>query len=498
MSPDLSQQQSRRRILRTLGVAGFLGIAGCSGSDTGDEQTQQPDTPTRTPASDTETPAAETETPSSPTETPSSPTETPEQESSPTPSDDDSTTPEDPSEPVERWGDIDPTGNPRYTEDPNWRMLGHDMGNTFCNPQASGPSEDPSVQWSIGDDLTPVIDSYMNHQPLIVDGTVYTTVQIESAREGSDSERWKFVAADADTGETETLFTVEDRLWRPTIVDGTVYIGVGLTLGAYDLETGTEQWRTAVDGGDEPLLINTHAIRYVDGVVIVTDSHDLMDFEGNKLPQHYGFDAATGEMLWNTVEDGKRDPSATLPLIADGLSLYPDMAWMRDIRTGERMVQLPTTVDHPVLYDGELYGLTGEIGDRTVVTYDWETLEQRWTFEADSLLAAGWVSVFDDTAVISVEDGFVGVDRETGERRWETNPTFAGRNDLTSALQVATTDTLYAVFSGGASAAIDPRTGDIVWQLKTDEMEWNAVSGCALADDLLLTVGPRGSLFAIS
>ena len=52
--------------------------------------------------------------------------------------------------------------------------------------------------------------------------------------------------------------------------------------------------------------------------------------------------------------------------------------------------------------------------------------------------------------------------------------------------------------SGGAVVALDPATGGINWQLKTDEMGWEPLAGCALADDLLVTVGAGGTLYGIS
>jgi outer membrane protein assembly factor BamB len=46
--------------------------------------------------------------------------------------------------------------------------------------------------------------------------------------------------------------------------------------------------------------------------------------------------------------------------------------------------------------------------------------------------------------------------------------------------------------------ALNPTDGSIKWQLRTDEMDWNLVHGCALADDLLVTVGVDGRVYAIS
>jgi len=490
MPPDKSPHPTRRRVLYTLGAAGFLSIAGCSGDD--DTEETPPATPTETP-------------PSTPTETPApTPDHAASPSPSPSPSEGSQTTPTEPTDQTtDPWGDINPTGKLQYADDPNWRMLGHDTGNTFTNPHAEGPSDDPSVQWVIEDDIAPTIDGYRHHHPLIVDGTVYTAVQTESAREGTDSERWDFVAADADTGETETVFSVEGRLWKPTIVDGTVYVGVGRTVRAYDLQSGEERWHSEppTEAHPEPALFNTSAIRYIDGVIIVTDNVNLQTPDGDPAPQHYGFDGETGEMLWKAVGDGDSPHGPRLPILAEGLSLYPETTTMRDIKTGQEKINFSASPQFPVLNDGELYGIAVQDGERILVSYDWETMERRWTFTSNKRISTGWPVVFNDILVVDGTYGFIGVDCETGERIWYAEPVeeFDDVDDYHPSLfMAATSETVYVVYSGGAAAAIDPADGTVKWGLKSEEMGWDPVSGCALADDLLVTVGAGGKLYGIS
>jgi len=381
-------------------------------------------------------------------------------------------------------------------------MLGHDTGNTFTNPHANGPSDDPSVQWVIDDDIFPLIDGYRHHHPLIVDGTIYTTVQIETSREGGDSERWKFVAANPATKETETIFTVDERLWRPTIVDGIVYIGVGFTVRAYDLQSGEERWRSEppTDADPEPALFKTSAIRYIDSVVIVTDNVNLQAPDGGPAPQHYGFDAETGEMLWKAVADGESPHGPRLPILTQGLSLYPKTTTMRDIESGQEKVEVPTSIDYLVLNGGELYGIVGQGDERKLVSYDWETLERRWTFTSNKRISAAWFAVFEDVLVVNEEYGYLGVDRETGDRLWYAQPVeeFDDVDYHPSLFMMSNAETVYAVYSGGAAAAINPTDGTVEWTIKTEKMSWDPISGCALADDLLVTIGTGGELFVIS
>jgi outer membrane protein assembly factor BamB len=490
MPPNKSSQSTRRRLLRALGAAGFLGIAGCSGDDDTDEATPPPETPTETPL------------PTTPTETQ---TATPDHSPSPSPSPSEGSQPSPTESPDQRrdpWGDIEPTGVPAYADDPNWRMLGHDLGNTFTNPHASGPSDDPSVRWSIERDLAPAINGNIIHDPLIVDGTVYTTFQTESTQGPNGTEQWDFIAIDADTGEMETIFSVEGRLQKPTIVDGTVYVGVGYTVRAYDLQSGEERWRSEppTETDREPALLNTSAIRYIDGVVIATDNINLQNSEGDPLPQHYGFDSETGEMLWKAVGDGDSPNNARLPLVVDGVSLYPKTDTMRDIKTGEERVALMENLDFPALHDGELYGLAERDGERVLVSYDWETLEERWTLTSNKRISTGCPVAFDNILVVSGTYENLGVDRETGEILWHTRPSEEWEDDaeLGSEFRPATGDTVYVVHLGGAVTALNPTDGSIKWQLRTDEMDWNLVHGCALADDLLVTVGVDGKVYGIS
>ena len=489
MKLEESSQLNRRRFLSALGAAVLLGSAGCSGDDD-TEETPPQTTPTETPP------------PTTPTETPvSTPDPTSSPSPSPTPSDDGQATPtESPDRTTDPWGDIEPTGKPQYTDDPNWRMVGHDLGNTSCNPHAEGPSDDPSIQWVLETSLYPSINNYTFHHPLIVDDTVYTTIPFQRIRDNEEIERWKFVAADAATGETETVFTVDDWLRKPTIVDGTVYVAVGWTVRAYDLASGEERWRTDPSPDAEPNLYNISTIRYVDGVVIVTDNNRLNDSDGNPVPQHYGFDGDTGNMLWKAVGDGKEADGPQIPLIVDGLSLYPRTPTLRDIETGAERVTLPKRLRSPSIHDGELYGVD-EGEENVLVSLDWETLDERWTLRSDKRIHAASVMSFDDVLVAGAGEGFLGIDRETGAEVWYTEPA-DGWDDVDSHLgsvfRPSTQETVYAVHYGGAVTALDPTDGSIEWQLKTDEMDWSIITGCALAEDLLVTVAKKGKMFAIS
>jgi hypothetical protein len=132
-----TQRLTRRRCLAVIAAIGSAVAAGCSG-----------DTPNGTaPSQDS------TSEPNQSTKNNSDPTVLENPESS--------------------LSDVVSPGKVTYADDPNWRMHGHDTGNSFVNPQVNGPSGDPSVQWTFDRDIFPT-GSLSQHQPLIVDETVYT------------------------------------------------------------------------------------------------------------------------------------------------------------------------------------------------------------------------------------------------------------------------------------------------------------------------------------
>ncbi|WP_049926097.1 outer membrane protein assembly factor BamB family protein [Halopiger goleimassiliensis] len=437
MVSESFSKKTRRRVLATLSSAGLAAVAGCSSDETDPDESSDPQT--------------------------------------------------------EPWDGPELSGAVTFADDPNWRLLGHDTGNTFTNPHAEGPSDDPSVQWTLERTASPIVDWYQHHQPLIVDGTVYATVE-EPADDEHNGPR-SVVTIDAETGETESLFSTDERIrWRPTIVDDTLYVSVGRTIRAYDLPGGTEQWRS------ESRSFWTSAIRVVDDVVLATNNTIWGEPDGQYWPQIRALDVETGDERW----DGERAYGGTrplLPVIADGTVLHHGASPLRDLESGESLASVPFEPLYPVLDDGELYAYidqSDEPGehDPLLVAYGWASMTERWTYEPDGRVGWGWVVAIDDVIVAhDYSNGVVGIDRETGDQRWQTDPWDDG---LRSRFRVATDDTVYAVYGNGAVAALEPTDGSLEWTLRTDAMEGRAIAGCALADDLLVTVGANGTLFGIS
>ncbi|WP_254863594.1 PQQ-binding-like beta-propeller repeat protein [Halovivax gelatinilyticus] len=466
MSPDQSPRFTRRTALSMLGTVGAFAAAGCTapGARTNETNTSAGSEPKET-----------------------APTEPPD----------------DPPADYDDWPDppctdctVDFSTPPAYDDD-NWRMLGYDPGNSFVNPHADGPSDDPSVQWTFERNFLSMGASRFHH-PLIVDGTVYTTQVIERLNRDQRG-HWKFIAIDAATGEAETVFEANSSIWRPTIANGIVYAAIGREVHAYDLETGCVCWKS------EEILGAPSAIRRVGDVVVATDSAFRRKLETwEPVPQLHVLHAETGDKLWEAQGDNNGWDIPRMPIIDNEVVNFPNTKRRLDPPTGEELEPLPVRARYPVQTNGAYYGLT-DIDDETVLTtYDWETGDHRWTYNPEGEnVRAGWPVVIGDTVVVSETKGLVsGVDRTTGERLWRIEPWthFDGVDSfLGSMFRVATSDTVYIVHDGGAVTAVDPTDGTIEWQLKTDEMNWTATrGGCALAGDLLITVGEGGTLYAIS
>jgi hypothetical protein len=390
------------------------------------------------------------------------------------------------SAPAEAWGDVDPTGVPAYADDPNWRLAGHDTGNTFHNPHAEGPSDDPEIRWRFDGSGSTAFSNYRVHSPLIVDGTVYTTVEKAETSDSHQNEHRAFVAIDADTGEHRTVFGAQDRIWRPTIVDGTVYAVVGRQVRAYDLDSGTERWRS------DPILWKPSSIQIVEETIIVTENAYHFE-DGELVPQLHAFDATTGEHRWQAVRERLGADEPKFPIIADNCVVYPGRTDVRNISSGETLVDLPNGVLYPTLDNGRYYGYD----DGGIVSYDWQSLEQCWEYRPeDRKTGGGWVGVVGDIVLLSDfrGPGYVGLHRDTGRTLWETE---IWDQHHKSVFRVSTQNTMYLVHDGGITSTLDPATGSVQWKLNTEEMGGFGY-GCALADDLLVTVGGDGTLFAIS
>jgi outer membrane protein assembly factor BamB len=359
------------------------------------------------------------------------------------------------------------TGTPRYADDPDWRCVCHDHGNTSHNPHADGPETEPTVRWTV-DVGGGILRGYTTHHPLILGDTVYAAIKNPEGNPDS------FVAIDAETGQTTTLFQADGRLWRPSIIDGTVYVAIDAAVAAFDLETGREQWRS------DPIRGGPAVVRPQDGIVVTGNDWNL-----------FGFDADTGDRRWKKEGRHAIGGEMWIPVVADGTVAHTDTTSLFDLQTGTQRAKFSHPLYYLVLSDGELFGL-GDAESEGYLSYDWETLERRWEYQEyePAQEAGGFAGIHDDVVVINHHKlGVVGVDRETGDRIWNTDV-----GDFSPLFTATDRDTAY-LSNKGTVVALDIQTGQQRWWF--DPIEEDVLSdGIALANDLLV-VPIDGKLYAL-
>jgi len=420
--------------------------------------------------------------------------------------DEDDESNEDPPEEV-GWTVTDP-GEPLYTDDPNWRIPAHDTGNTFRNPHAEGPTSDPAVKWSFNTGFS--FDFF--HQPSIIDGTVYTRERIPKQSETVDSPdddvelQSALVAINAETGEANRKFKVDGFMRRPTVVEDTVYMGVGLaerydSVRAYDLHSGELHWKN----DEVPRVGGTLAIYPVGDNIVVTSTKPARN-PANPTewsPEMVAFDAATGERLWkyNSPDPGDTRIRAAFgfPTVTETVAHFPETEVPRRLDTGEPAGRFPLPIS-AMLPDDRLFS-SMYIEDIPAGAYDWQDLDERWTNDGRNHIEP---TIIDDIIVDSKDERVRGFNAETGQQLWEATPEFEQYSSATMRMHVAGADTVYCMRYGGAVVAVDPTDSTILWELDPSGGNPAHTKGCALADNLLVVIGGRtdgergSTLYAIS
>jgi outer membrane protein assembly factor BamB len=255
--------------------------------------------------------------------------------------------------------------------------------------------------------------------PTVVDGTVYVGHGITDEEDG-------FAALDAETGEIEWRYNTEVRssLQGVSVVDGTLYGVAGESLFALDTETGEEEWNYLLNenaaGEGSPLVY--------DGVVYVGHGK-LSARHDNPFGTIHAIDAATGEELWSL--DGFDDQVDAAPVYADGTVYFGaarkegtltavdaatgDVLWQKVIDSVGEPVQSPAVVGELVFVgtggDGSFYALNANTGD--VV---WRNINDAAHFRS--------VTVFDRTVFVGglgeETMNLYSFDALTGEKLTET------------------------------------------------------------------------------
>lgn len=247
-----------------------------------------------------------------------------------------------------------------------WPTPRADAGNTGHAAEATPPTAPLGVRWRATLPTTEVEGTYDRASaPVVADGRVIVATGdgVSTLRFRDGDEVWRSTATTPNT--TESTHRYHDGLVPPVVgEDGTVYVGGREALVALDPDDGSIRWRYG-----EQRRFGTPVVR--DGAV----------YAGTR-DQFVAVDAADGAELWTQPAAG----AAGLPAVADGTVVAAgDGVVARSTATGEVEWRTDTRADprtdsYPVVADGTLY--LG--GDEGLLGFDLSTGERRWTFERGS------------------------------------------------------------------------------------------------------------------
>jgi outer membrane protein assembly factor BamB len=414
------RSQTRRRFVRLVGAGAIAGLAGCSGDGSdGDagETTGEPGTSTRPP---TESPGdGETD------------TETPTEDGS--------------------------------TDVSAWPTVRADRRNTGHDPAATGPAEEPSVLWERA--------GFGESYPAVVDDTVYVG--------GPESVR----ALDADSGETLWTYEVGARVdATPAVVDGTVvFPSWNGEIHAVSAGDGSEVWvRSESSVSGEPLDGDRMALET--GAVTVADGTVYNGSVRRRKDSFFAFDLATGDtqfVIDSTPDDGDdawesgNETFVSAPAVTGGRAFLGgesgyhyaidlasgEVAWEHDAGFGFRGSS--TVVDGTVYY-----ATSGRAGDTpTLYATDASSGEVQWRYEvgpSDGNQEVRAATAFAHGVVLVPHTGGqLHAVEPDGTERWTTDlpaSAFAGAS--------ADSERIYLGMFGGVGVAIDPETGDVIWEVR--------------------------------
>jgi outer membrane protein assembly factor BamB len=264
--------------------------------------------------------------------------------------------------------------------------------------------------------------------------------------EGADRKTSALVAIDPAT---------RDRLWRtalgdlsrsaPAISDGRVFVGARDHLVyAVDLESGTVAWKARTQGRVDP------SVAVAGGRVFAVSENPT---SGRAALD--AFRADNGKAAW-TFSPSRLPSGATAPTVADG-----------------------------AVYVG--------FGDGTVRAVDAATGAERWhgAVRADFSPLSSPAYVDGHVYLLDRTGGLYAFDGKTGRRSWDYQ--FDGTGDWGAPLR--SQGFVLVGIDDGTVAALDARTGHLVWQARLGA---GPLGAFAVAGDLLLvpSIGTRGGVTA--
>lgn len=275
-----------------------------------------------------------------------------------------------------------------------WPQVGKNPGHTGYNPEIDGTGS--GVRWK-RKGRGPLTT------PTVADGTVYLT----RGKLSGGAPKATLEAYDLESGDQQWShslgvtyrFSAPNANFRPIHHGGTIYVGVGESIRAFDADTRDKQWGASVGQLNDPPVVTDDAV-YAGGMDALTClNHD-------------------GSERWQFTPDGM--VSTRIPAVRDGTVYGLDEEGLVALAADDGSEQWHHQSDvfgSSVVATEDVVVLAG----RTVEAIEPDGESRRWK---SGELAGAVIrpSVANDTVYVAELTGNVtAFDLESGDRRWRTH-----------------------------------------------------------------------------
>jgi len=242
--------------------------------------------------------------------------------------------------------------------------------------------------------------------------------------------------------------------WQPVVSDGTVYTtnfdpshdGSAIALDAQD---GTERWRTTLDASG-------------DNGTVVVDDRCIVAYDAELV----ALDTQTGERIWTEPTDGFErlvvDEATGTVLVASDIGIEAFGAANGEKRWETYTVSGP--VRAPAVYDERVFAVGNVDGVASLVAFSLEDGSDRWRSELTSAPESAAPVATRDGVIVSDDRTLVVHDRDTGDRRREFRS--FGEDDVVPRTVAAADGTVFVTSASGV-VAVDGETGTERWRRDT-------------------------------
>ncbi|RYJ14290.1 pyrrolo-quinoline quinone [Halogeometricum borinquense] len=337
----------------------------------------------------------------------------------------------------------------------SWTQHGADAANTFAS-DVSAPSRG-NLAWTS--------EAFTQWEPVIADGTVYTT-NFAPSKEGSA------IALDAQDGSEQWRTTLggKDSNGR-VLVGGRFIVAHDSRLVALDPQNGDIVWQRSLAGLEPSGLGSSAELLAADersGTVIVPYSDGLKAFQAEDGQRRWETGEITGQLNTPAIYDGTVYTIGRVDGVDSLVALALDDGTIR----WTTALEDPSDGD-PVATDQGVLVVDGN----TLVVHDRETGDRRSEIELVSDELGSLTTIAADggtTFVATYERGLFAVDIETGTTQWQYDDSAHDDSAFGVCVGIETVisivDKPESVTSayGKTVTAFDRETGDVRWNYALD------------------------------